>query len=504
MPTVSPRIAPGEPPTGLGPPARPAVQSVAAPVPGPEAGAAVLACLRTTLAAANWHSSAAELVSEISQRLKCLRVSIGWVAAGQLKVVALSDGVVLEEGAAIPELNQAMLEAVHQQATLQWPEPSRSAARITLSHQALFRAQGLCGVVSVPLAHEGRVVGVLTCERSVTSDLLRPQARAELTRTHFEPAEVQWLEQAARDLAPLLALRYELDRPWRERSRALLLTWRQRLEDPRERRLRAMVLAVIFALTVGLLWPLPHRVSASARLEGAVQRVLSAAQDGYLREVHVRPGDVVKAGQLLAELSDDELRSTRQARLAEMAQHENAFAEAFARGDRGQAATAQAKLAEARAQLALAEQQLERVRILAPFDGVVIQGDLRQQLGAPVKRGEHLLTLAPGLDWRVVLEVEEADVGELARGQQAVLRLAAMPGQSIALVLTRVTPVAKSTAEGVRYEVEAAPSGQGAGLAGLRPGLEGVAKVELPARPVLTRWAQRAWQWVALAAWTWF
>ena len=73
--------------------------------------AAVLGCLRTALAARDWQGSAAEVVSEIGQRLKCLRVSIGWVVAGQLRIVALSDGVVLAEGQAIPELNQAMLEA---------------------------------------------------------------------------------------------------------------------------------------------------------------------------------------------------------------------------------------------------------------------------------------------------------------------------------------------------------------------------------------------------------
>ena len=150
------------------------------------------------------------------------------------------------------------------------------------------------------------------------------------------------------------------------------------------------------------------------------------------------------------------------------------------------------------------EQQLSRVRLTAPFDGVVIQGDLRQQLGGPVKRGEPLLTLAPGLDWRVILDVGESDVAQLERGQTATLRLAAMPGQPIALVLARVTPVARTTADGVRYEVEAWPAGKGAGLAGLRPGLEGVAKVELPARPFLTRWFTKAWNWLGMTAWSWF
>lgn len=469
-----------------------------------ESVAAVLACLRTALDARDWQGSAAEVVSEIGQRLKCLRVSIGWVVAGQLRIVALSDGVVLAEGQAIPELNQAMLEAVHQHTTLSWPQATRNAVRITLAHQSLFKVQGLGGVVSVPLAHKGRVIGVITCERSVTSDPLAVRVIDEVLRVAFEPQEIRWLEQLAEGLAPLLYLRYKLDRPLSERVRAKAIVLGYRLKDPSERRLRWSMLAAIFLLTVGLLWPMPYQVSATARLEGAVQRVLSAAQDGYLREVHVRPGDVVKAGQLLAELSDDELQTSRRARQAEVAQQENAFAEAFARGDRAQAAQAQAKLSEAKAQLGLVEQQLARVRLTAPFDGVVIQGDLRQQLGGPVKRGEALLTLAPGLDWRVILEVSESDVAQLERGQPASLRLAAMPGQPIALVLARVTPVAHSTADGVRYEVEAWPAGKGAGLAGLRPGLEGVAKVELPARPLLTRWVMRAWDKLGMLAWSWF
>ncbi|RZL11749.1 MAG: HlyD family efflux transporter periplasmic adaptor subunit [Rubrivivax sp.] len=477
--------------------------AIAAHAAAAEASTALLACLRTALAAPDWQHSAAEVVSEISQRLKCLRVSIGWVVAGQLRVVALSDGVVLAEGVAIPELNQAMLESVHQHATLLWPQPTRQAVRITLAHQALFKAQGLAGVVSVPLAHKDQVIGVLCCERSVPSESLHAALRQDIVRGPFEPAEVRWLEQLAAALAPLFHVRYQLDRPWTERLRANLVSLRHRIKDPAEQRLRLSAIVVAGVVTWGLIYPMPYRVSAKARLEGAVQRVLSASQDGYLREVHVRPGDVVKAGQLLAELSDDDLQSARRGRVAEVAQQENAFAEAFARGDRGQAAMAQTKISEAKAQLALVDQQLARVRLTAPFDGVVIQGDLRQQLGAPVKRGDPLLTLAPGLDWRVVLEVSESDVAELQRGQTANLRLAAMPGQPITLVIDRVTPVARSTADGVRYEVEARPSGQGAGLAGLRPGLEGIAKVELKDRPVIWRWAVHGWRWLRMAVWTW-
>ncbi|TBO32580.1 HlyD family efflux transporter periplasmic adaptor subunit [Aquabacterium lacunae] len=485
-------------------PVAPPVAPQAAARAVPESCGDLLACLQVALRAHDWTACTAEVTSELNRQMRCLRVSMGWMVSGQLRVVALSDGVVVDDGAALPELQQAMLEALHQQVTLTWPPHGKPGVHITLAHQALYKTQGLAAVLSVPMAHHGRPAGVLTFERSVVSDPLSPQPQVNAGDVAFTPAERVWLEQLAESLSPLFVIRHKLDRPWRERLRALFWVTLYRLRDPRERKLRLGVAAAALVLAAGLLVPVPMHVTAQARLEGAVQRVLSASQDGFLRAVHVRPGDVVKAGQLLAELADDDLRNARRAREAEIVQHENAFAEAFARGDRAAAAQAQAKLGETRAQLGLVDQQLQRLRLVAPFDGVVIAGDLRQQLGAPVKRGEVLLTLAPGLDWRVVMAVEEPDVPDLAPGQRAGLRLAAMPDQVIGLEIERVTPVATSTDAGVRYEVEAAPTGRGAGLAGLRPGLQGVVQVELASQPLLVRWCNRLWARWQLLRWTWF
>ncbi|MGH6649063.1 MAG: efflux RND transporter periplasmic adaptor subunit [Aquabacterium sp.] len=461
----------------------------------------VLACVRATLDTDGWGPGSTALVSQVGRFLGASRVSLGWITRDTLKVVALSDGVVMEEGVAIPELHQAMLEASHQHTTLVWPPTRAMNERITLAHQALSKTQGLSGLVSVPLARHGQALGVLVCERAVQADPLRPNTSD--ASGAFLPEQVQWIESLAEVAAPMLMLRYQADRPWLDRRRAQWYEFRLRLADPAERGLRWGLGGLAAVLVVGALVPMPHQVTANARLEGAVQRVMSAPQDGFLREVMVRPGDVVKAGQVLAQLSDDDLQGARRARLAEVAQHENEFSEAFARGDRAQAMTAQNKLAESKAELSLIDQQLTRLRVVAPFDGVVIQGDLRQQLGAPLKRGENLLTLAPGLDWRVVLEVDESDIASLERGQVAGLRLAALPDQAIGLLLERVTPVAKNTPNGVKYEIEARPNGAGAGATGLRPGLQGVARIEMPARPLLWRAAVRSWQWLRMLAWTW-
>ncbi|HEX5372193.1 MAG TPA: HlyD family efflux transporter periplasmic adaptor subunit [Aquabacterium sp.] len=466
-----------------------------------------VACLQAFLAEKDWTAGTAAFVTLLNQQLKCHRVALGWVSGQSLRLRVLSDGVLLDEGVALPELHQAMLEAAHQQQTLSWPLAADSkhdqSKAITMAHQTLCRVQGLSGVVTVPLAQDGVVLGAMTLERTTQVDPLRPLSYEQQQASKgFSDEDLRWIGHLAELMSPALSLRYRLEQPWYERGRGWMESLRLRLADPRERALRWSVLAFFGIMSFGIGLPLPYQVTASARLEGAVQRVMSAPQDGFLREVHVHAGDVVKAGQVLAEIADDDLQNALRARVAEANQHENAFAEAFARGDRAQAVIAQSKLSETRAQMALLEQQIARLKITSPFDGVVIAGDLRQQLGAPLKRGDNMLTLAPGLDWRVVLEIDETDIASLNKGQMARLRLAAMPDQTIGLMLNRVTPVAKTTPNGVRYEIEAIPTGAGAGARGLRPGLQGVARIDMPPRPLLWRMADRAWQWLRMQAWT--
>jgi hypothetical protein len=505
------------PPTGPAVPTAPPSTSPAGP---PTLGAEqALGCVRAALDEGSWGAACTALVTTLCHELGASRVSLAWVGGRALHVVALSGGAPLAAGPLLPELQQAMLEASHQHCSLVWPPLPPAAAlpgapasaspalHITLAHQALCKTLGLRGLVSVPLARDGQVLGVLLCERagpSQSPETRTSKAPMAASKGAFTPSELQWLTALAEVATPALSLRHELDRPWLARRQADWAHLRHRLADPTQGGLRwGLGAAALALLGLGLL-PLPHQVTATARLEGAVQRVMSAPQDGFLREVLVRPGDTVKTGQVLAQLADDDLQAARRAHLADIAQRENEFADAFARGERAQAMTAQNKLAAIQAQLALVEQQLARLKVVAPFDGVVIQGDLRQQLGAPLKRGDSLLTLAPGLDWRVVLEVPEADIARLAPGQTAGLRLAALPDLAIGLQLARVTPVAKLTPEGLRYEIEARPQGAAAQAPGLRPGLQGVARIEMPAEPLLQRAWRRSSQWLRLFAWTWF
>lgn len=125
---------------------------------------------------------------------------------------------------------------------------------------------------------------------------------------------------------------------------------------------------------------------------------------------------------------------------------------------------------------------------------------MSQSLGAPVQRGQVLLTLAPRDAYRLILEVDERDVAELHPGQRGQLALAALPAQRLAFEITRITPIATATEGRNAFEVEARLD---QALPTMRPGLRGVAKIEAGTRSLVGMASQPVIDWLRLAFWRW-
>jgi multidrug resistance efflux pump len=232
-----------------------------------------------------------------------------------------------------------------------------------------------------------------------------------------------------------------------------------------------------------------------------VQRLLAAPADGYLKLAYARPGDLVKEGQLLAELADEDLKLEERKAQSEVAQLENSYGTALVKQDRAEVAIIFSKLEEARAQLSLAQARLTRTQLRAPFNGVVITGDLTQSLGAPVKKGEALMTVAPEHDFRVIVEVDERDIGDVKLLRPGSLALSALPGDTFPIEVARITPVATAGDGRNYFEVEARLKLDAAPE--LRPGLVGVAKIEAGTRSWLWICTHRVTDWIRLTLWSW-
>lgn len=438
-----------------------------------------------TLAEAAHHLAAA-----LSTQCHASRVSVGLVQAGRLQLLAVSNLALHQPGAELPVLLRgAMDEALDQALPLLHPAPAGAPDAISLAHQALLRASaGPSGgsVLTVPLGHDGVPLGAVCLERHGAPA--------------FTPHDIEQTTPMLALALPLLALLARAEQPWHRRLGGQTVQAAQALGQPGRRGTR-WALGLGGLLAAGLLaWPMPQPVSGRARIEGAQQRVLVAPTDGFVQQAHARPGDRVRAGAPLVDLMSQDLALERERWASQMAQHENAYAAALAKADRPQAAVAMARATEAQAQLALLDGQLGRSRITAPFDGVVIDGDLSRSAGAPVRQGDALLTVAAGDQYRVIVEVDETEIAQVREGQRGRLAISGLSWDGHELQVQRVAALAKAVDGRNVFEVEARLL---ASVDALRPGLLGQADIVVGERPLGLAWAGRAAERLRLAWWRW-
>jgi RND family efflux transporter MFP subunit len=435
-----------------------------------------------------FQAGATAVATELATRLGCERVSIGMMRRTGIRVEALSHSAHFDARVQLIQgLAAAMDEAVDQDATVVYPPLPEAPTRITREHKALTQQDDISAALTVPLASEGKIVGAITFER-------------RLHKRPFDVATFQLCEDVAALLGPALVLQRKAGASPLERCRMFVAARWAELSEPGRAtpKLVAAMLLIVLAFLVFARGD--YRLTAEARLEGRVQRVIVAGLDGYIAEANARAGDIVSEGQVLGRLDDRDLLLERRKWTGRGDQLRKEYREALAAHDRAQVNIISARIAQARAQLELLEENLLHTRLIAPFDGIVVQGDLSQSMGSPIERGDVLFEVAPLDGFRIVLEVDERDIANAVVGQRGRLTLSALPGQPLPLVVERITPVA--TAEDGRnfFRVDAqleepTPS--------LRPGMEGVAKIEVGRRRLIWIWTHSMIDWLRLWVWTW-
>jgi multidrug resistance efflux pump len=244
-----------------------------------------------------------------------------------------------------------------------------------------------------------------------------------------------------------------------------------------------------------------YKITADTVIEGAVKRVVVAPFDGYIKEAQVRAGDLVESGMLMCTVDDRDLRLERLNWLSKQTQYQRQYQEALAEHKRAEAKIIKAQLEQATARLNLVESQLERTLIVAPFTGIVLSGDLSQRLGGSVEKGENLFEVAPLDAYRVIFEIDERRIADVRVGQHGYMILSALPHEHFDLVVEKVTPISIAK-EGLNYFRVEATLRNISEL--LRPGMEGIGKLHVDRRNLLSIWTRDLREWLRLWVWSWW
>lgn len=431
-------------------------------------------------------AAAMAAATEMAIRFDCARVSIGFVKRGSARLAAISHTAQFgRQMTLVRGIGAAMDEAIDQRSSILYPVGPEDALS-GQAHADLARMQHDGQILTVPLFVVDAFVGAITFERS---------------RGHaFEPELVQLLDVAATALGPILEEKRQNDR-WLV-TKMLESAGRQvkRLTGPGHagRKLFVAALAasaIFFTFATGT-----YRVSADSEVEGSVRRAVVSSYDGYIQDSGVRAGALVKAGDTLATLEDRELALERLKWTTERQQHSFEYDKALATRQPATINVIKSQIEQADAQLALIDEQIARTRLVAPFDGLVVAGDLSQRIGGAVSRGELLFEIAPLTDYRIVMQVDERRIADVHEGQTGEVVFTSLPEESFPVTIGKVTPVAMTREGKNLFKVEGRLDRTSDRL---RPGMIGVVKISVARERLISIWLRPVIDWFRIASWRW-
>lgn len=409
-----------------------------------------------------------ELCNALAVRFELDRVSLGWMHPPYVRLTAISHIEKFDAQSTLTRaLEGAMEEAADQSGELVYPAVPGSR-QVYRAHQSYALMQGVASVVSVPLREGSQVKAVLTLEKR------------EGYWTDEELWELRLMGQAA--VRPLVQLQ-QADRWWGLRARDQLRRWWSQALKPQHSawKLTGVLSAVLLSVLVLLPWA--FRVDATLTLRSKDLLFMPAPFDGYLQQVHVDVGDQVEAGQVLVQLDTRDLFLEESMAQADVMRFSREAQKSQAARQLAEMQINLARQEQSASRLALVRHQLAHAKVTAPQAGVVVEGELKKNLGAPLRKGDLLLKLAQTDDTYLELEIDQVDIHEVQVGTRGEMALVGRPDQRFDIVLERIDPV--STLREGRSVYLARAQAVSAIPAWWRPGMGGSARLDVGERPLI-------------------
>lgn len=353
--------------------------------------------------------------------------------------------------------------------------------------RAYFSESGIRGWYSVPLADEQGRLGILSFE-SGDPDFLG-DTHFEFIKVLASQATVALRNASLYKEVPLIGF---LEPLIRKKQRFLALEKHRRA---------AAIAAVVAAVALLVIVPLPMRVVGEASVAPQNNVQIQAEFDSIVRKVNVREGQAVARNAVLAEMDDWGPRTALAEAEAHYATALAAMNRALAANDGTEAGMQRLQADYWSSEVGRARERVEHTRLRSPIDGIVATPHVEDMVGRKLEAGD---TFAQVIDTSyAVLDVavDSTDVPLLAAGDSAAVKLDSFPTRKLRGAVDIVSPA--SAVQGdqrvffARVKVHN-PDGT------VRAGMKGVSKISIGWRPagyVLFR-GFGMWSWSKL--WGWF
>ena len=420
----------------------------------------------------------------IATRFRCDRASLGWLEGGYIRLRAMSRTEQFDrQMAAAQALEAAMEECVDQDEEILWPAPE-GVTTVARDHEKFASEQKSGNLCSIPLRLEGKVVAVLLCERQEAS---------------FNAAELQQLRLAGDQVVRRLSELRHYDRwfgaRWAANSGEYFAGWL----GPEHTWSKVTAIFLVLVLAALFLVRVTYRVGGNFILRSDQTEYLTAPFDGYIDQVLVRAGDQVTNGEALLTLNRGELLLDQAAAVADVARYQRQSDKDRAGNNIADMRIDEAEAEQAQAQLDLARYRLEHATLRSTFDGMIVEGDLRERIGSPVKQGDALFRVARVNTLYAEAEIPEHDVQEILHESTGEIAFVSQPKLKFPVTIQMVEPAAVTKKEGNVFLVRMAPV-HGA-EAWWRPGMTGLCKLSAEKRTLFWILTHRTVDFLRMKLW---
>ena len=430
-------------------------------------------------------SAAMAFCNEVASQWHCERVSLGFLKDRYVQVKAMNHTEEFyRKMGLIQDIESAMEECLDQDTEILVPA-SKEAAYIYRSAQNLSGRGNPRTVLSLPLRQQDNVFAVLTLERV----LEKP----------FMPDEIETLRLSCELCTARLGDLFQHDRWF---GSALAQKTREMFANilgPTHTWAKVAGIGLFLVLIFLIFAKGQFRPDSPFVLETVQQQVIPAPFDGYLKTVEVDIGQTVQENtSVLATLDTAELRLQLATAQADKAGYMKQGSAAMRDNETAQAQIAGANADKAQAQIDLLNHQIGQSQLTTPLGGVVVKGDLKRQIGAPVRTGDILFEVCPIESIRAQLLVPDDLVLYMEVGQEGRLATASYPDKPIRFVIERIDPMAEVVNQRNVFKVRARLTET---YPWMRPGMEGVAKVEVGKKRYVWIWTRKVTNWLRMKLW---
>jgi len=446
-------------------------------------------------------------VNEIASRFTCDRVGIGFLKNRYVKLRSLSNTEKFSRKMkVVQDVETAMEECFDQDVEVVHPS-TPEATFVSRAAKELATRHGPSAVLSLPIRRGNEPKGVLILERPVDKPFSLDEAEALRLTCDLASARLVTLSQT--------------DRWFGARAATTTRKALSVVVGPKHTWVKLLVLGLIgFVLATSLIHG-EHRAEAPFTIEAVTQRYLSAPFDGKVDDTYVEPGEWVAQGTILARMDtkrkEQDLHETN-AQLTELESKRRVAVQQAAtltrpeeREDkRAEAERLVFSIEAARTKIQWLEDEIAAAEITAPFNGYILDGELKQFHQPHKNKGDVLFVMAEceenqPMALRATLLVPEEDIAEVLTSTRGQLATTGYPDKRMNFEIDRRMPVAEVVEQKnvfkIYVQLDEDDMATHNATAWLQPGIKGQARVHLGEKPYLTMWTQKAVNWVRMKLW---